>query len=286
MGIIHSSFQRAEGLYEAWFAEWFHVHFFIRTVMVLLSMWLLVFLAAQLLRFVVMPCLLMFYYHVILRAWNFLFVETPHEWIYIKYHSQDNPKFGETYMRLCDKVKRNRYLLSHTKYRGLVLKLRRPVAGFMVLCAVAVTFWAVAFGLHVEYVVPVSAVADAGGYENGRVNGGISGGIVNNNEISGYYTNGDEPTGEQPTENRTSTIEWRENSVFMLSPQGRTGARLHSGPGIEGHMVIEILWDDAALFYLNEYVADDLVRGKYWLLVETQNGMAGYISSHFVEVYM
>jgi len=282
MGIIRSSFDWAEGLYEAWFAEWFHVHFFIRTVMILLSMWLLVFLLAQLLRFVIMPCLMMFYYHVILRAWNFLFVETPHEWIYIKYHSQDSPKYGETYLRLCDKVKRNRYLLSHTKYRGLVRKLRRPVAGFMVLCAVAVTFWSVAFGLQVEYVTPaVTADANENGYASSNMNGGTR------DEINGgSYENGGEPSFSPPTENRPSTIEWRENSVFRLSPQGRLGARLHSGPGIEGHTVIEILWDDAALFYLNEYVADDLVRGVYWLRVETQDGTAGYISSVFVEAYM
>jgi hypothetical protein len=94
-------------------------------VLILLVLWLLLFLATQLIRFVIAPASLMFFYHVLFRAWNFIFVETPHEWIYIRYHSKDKPNFSALYLRLCDKVKNNRMILSHTKYKGMIMRSRK-----------------------------------------------------------------------------------------------------------------------------------------------------------------
>ena len=278
MTIIRSTFDWAGELYGRMFVDWLHIHFLIRTVLLLLMLWLVIFLAGQVFQYFVWPLVLMVYYHVIFRFWNFFFVETPHEWLYIRHHSKDSPNFSQGYLRLCDKVKRNRLTLNHAKYRGMVVKARRLALQLMVVCAVTATLWVSAFGLHQEYAdvvlpLPDSVVGgaeipgyvDVGvpGYDNGEYNGGV---------YYAYYA----PGVSRPSE-------WVYGRILTLNEMGRDGARLRDGVGITGSVVIEILWGDQRLSYLGVYEHDPYVAGLYWIRVLAPSGAEGYISSALVD---
>lgn len=286
MTVIQSTFNRAGDLYGRWFADWLHVHFIIRTVILLFVLWLIIFLAAQLLRYLIAPMVLFVYYHIIFRAWNYVFVETPHEWIYIRYHSKDLPNFSALYLRLCDKVKRNRLILSHTKFKGLTMRSRRFSAQVMIISAVAVTLWVSAFGLHHEYAVPAMVevttpeinTMEEPSTENGQES--VQETPVTDEPPPQYY----EEVHYYPTapENQITPADWQENAILTLNEQGKQGARLRDGPGITGQTIIEILWDDVQLTYLNMYVPDLYVSGLFWLRVQSPGGAVGYISSQLV----
>ena len=278
MSIIRATFDRAGELYSDLFADWLHVHFLIRTVLILFILWLMIYLLAQIVKYVVAPAILLFYYHVVFRAFNFLFIETLHEWLYIRYHSKDRPDFSTSYLKLCDRVKQNRMVLEHTKYKGMMIKSRRFANQLLVICAVVVTLWASAFGLHQEYVVPVMIVTPS--VVVSEENNIIAEEINQVEEIYIQYEEIPEITENDPI---ISTVNWQEDSTFTLNEQGRAGARLRDGPGIADQVIIEILWEDATMTFLNEYVPDTYVNGLYWLRVRTTDGTIGYISSQLVE---
>jgi len=275
-----TTFDRAGDLYGRWFADWLHVHFIIRTVLILFILWMIIFLAAQMIQYVIAPIVLIIFYHIFFRAWNYIFVETPHEWIYIRYHSKDKPNFSALYLRLCDKVKNNRLILSHTKFKGMILRSRKFAMHLMFICAVAVTLWVSAFGLHYEYAVPVTleikereVFSEPEEPENEPAD-------FSTEELENLYH---EETPYYTADFQLTPADWQDNDVFTLNEQGRQGARLRDGPGIAGQTVIEILWDDAELIYLNDYVPDEFVNGLYWLRVESPSGTVGYISSQLIE---
>ena len=161
MTIIRTTFDRAGDMYNTLFEDFLHIHFMMRTVLLLLIIWLIIYVFAQILQYVLMPILLMTWYHVFFRAWNYFFVETPHEWIYIRYHSKDKPNFAALYLRLCDRVRKNRLIISHSRYSGMVRRSQRFAAVLMIICFTISTLWIGAFGLHTEYAA--SAVPPAGG---------------------------------------------------------------------------------------------------------------------------
>lgn len=273
MSFIQSTFEWAGEFYGNLFADWLHVHFLIRTVLILFVVMLLIFLLGQLVKYVIAPGALMFFYHVIFRAWNFFFVETPHEWLYIRHH--DEPNFPERYLRLCDKVKQNRIVLEHTKFKGMFLRTRKFATWFMVTCAVATTLWVSAFGLHHEYAAPAVVIING---EQSPDEEYVPEAIYDpyeNDIIEEYFYT--------PVEVPPTPADWSANAVLALNEQGREGARLRDGPGIYGQTVLEVLWDDARLYFLGEYVPDAYVSGIYWLRVETADGTVGYISSFLVE---
>ena len=72
---------------------------------------------------------------------------------------------------------------------------------------------------------------------------------------------------------------------FVLNEVGNSGARLRNAPSISQSTIIEIVWFDAVLEYLHQFVPDNEVRGLYWLRVRTPNGTDGYISSQLVTLY-
>ncbi|MCL2577446.1 MAG: SH3 domain-containing protein [Defluviitaleaceae bacterium] len=280
MNFFTTTFDRAGDLYGRWFADWLHVHFIIRTVLILFILWMIIFLAAQMIQYVIAPIVLIIFYHIFFRAWNYIFVETPHEWIYIRYHSKDKPNFSALYLRLCDKVKNNRLILSHTKFKGMILRSRKFAMHLMFICAVAVTLWVSAFGLHYEYAVPVTleikereVFSEPEEPENEPAD-------FSTEELENLYH---EETPYYTADFQLTPADWQDNDVFTLNEQGRQGARLRDGPGIAGQTVIEILWDDAELIYLNDYVPDEFVNGLYWLRVESPSGTVGYISSQLIE---
>jgi len=280
MNIIRTTFDNAGELYANLFADWLHINFVVRTILLLFALWLIIFLTAQLFQYVVGPLLVLFYTRTILRVWNFIVIETLQEWIYIRYYSQDKPNFANLYLRLCDKAKKNRQIIQYTKYTGILRrgKVRRVSLTAMIISGVAATLWVGAFGIHQEYAAPAIAILE-------------------------ITEAAEEPT-DNPTDNPTepepaiqphtaqlplvpqtpeSPANWAENTLLTLNEQGRNGTRLRNGPGITDYTIIEILWDDDQFVYLNSFVPDSYVVGLYWLHVQTPSGTDGYVSSQLVE---
>jgi len=299
MAFIRTSFDWAGDLYVRWFSEWFHVHFLIRTVIILLLLWLMIYIAIQLFHYVVAPIFLLFYYNVLFRLWNFLFVETPQEWIYIHYHSKDKPDFNDTYFRLCDKTRQNRLILSRSRYIDVVSKTRKVASRLLAMFCVIATLWAMSFGLHHEYAVPVWGGQNNGIIDNNNFSASPSAtGVVpiptptpetNINDYDSIDVGIEEETANIPEDVEYSylnpaNIPPNVNVFFMLNEFGSSGARLRDAPSISQSTIIEIVWLDAVLEYLHHFVPDEDVRGLYWLRVVTPSGTEGYISSQLVHI--
>ena len=288
MNMLRTTFDNAGELYSRVFADWLHIHFIIRTVLLLLAMWLLVYLVAQLFQYVIAPFSILFYCHVILRAWNYLFVESFQEWIYIRYYSKDKPNFDGLYLRLCDKAKRNRQILAYTRYAGILRRgrVRRATFQAMAICGVAVTLWVGAFGLHHEYVTPALVLVDTETAETAPDD--YMPYLPNETEATPHVYQQHEPfpTHTVYSSGFVNPVAWQthENIILTLNEQGRPGARLRNGPGIAEYTVIEILWDNDHFLYLHSFVPDADVVGLYWLHIQSPSGTAGYISSQLVEV--
>jgi len=288
MAAIRSTFNFAGSLYGEWFGEWLHIHFMIRTVLLLFIVWLLILIFAQLFQYIIGPFLFMFFYHVIFRAWNYLFVETTHEWLYIRYHSKDMPNFSGLYSRLCDRVKKNRKLITEARYDTVRHQARVFATRFMIVCLAAATLWVSAFGLHYEYAPQIAVNGRYG--ETDAYNEPNEDYHDSDNEAAPGFT--DIGDGELSvgvgvyTPGIMNPALWQpgQTIVFALNEIGMEGTRLRDGPGIVGHTVIEILWDDSRLEYLHVFVPDPDVHGLYWLHVRSPAGTEGFISSRLVEI--
>jgi len=252
-------------------------------------------MAVQFFHYVIAPLVLLFYYHVIFRFWNFLFVETPQEWIYIHYHSKDKPNFNDTYFKLCDKTRQNRLILSRSRYVDVINKTQKVATRLLAMFCVIATLWAMSFGLAHEYSMPVwREQVDIGNAPqatphappmpspsptqipvqtpNTNSNTNIDEPIIDNEVLEEYgYLN-------------PATISPGASVHFTLNESGASGARLRDAPSISQSTIIEIVWLDTVLLYLHQFVADDEVLGLYWLRVRTPSGTEGYISSQLVEI--
>jgi len=210
-------------------------------------------------------------------------VETPQEWLYIRYHKKDVSTYSMFYLKLCDKVKRNRTILLHKKYRGVVFKLRRTSYVMMAICAAVTLLWSVSFGLHQQYVVPAMVVVDgttAGGEttttttQPGQTQPGIT--TQPGTTLPAYIPGGTVIDG--------APAGWPANEIVVLhlNEFGQPGAPLRNGPGISDYSIIEMLWDNDRLVYLHAFAFDTEVEGQYWLRVLSPTGTEGYISSRLV----
>ncbi|MCL2187563.1 MAG: hypothetical protein FWC16_10670 [Defluviitaleaceae bacterium] len=293
----------ATDLYAAWFADWLHIHFVIRTAILLLVLWGALFVLAQFIQYVMGPLAVLLYRHIFFRAYNYLFVETPQEFLYIRYYAKDKPTLRGLYLRLTDKVKQNRLLLNHTKYKGIVYRgsVRRVTWVFIATLGVTATLWLTAFGLHQEYYIPALAGYTRNGGEATphpspapEVNGITppNGSVPNeenaddvNNENNAPSINGQAPTPPDiiyPAGYLDPAV-LSAAAVLRLSPYGMDGARLRDVSGFLG-VVIGIVWGDAQLEFLGEFIPEVHVPGLYWLQVRTADGLVGYIASHLVEM--
>ena len=296
MNFIRTSFNWVGDLYVRWFYEWFHIHFLIRTVIILLLLWLMIYIAVQIFHYLAAPMFLLFYYHVIFRFWNYLFVETPQEWIYIHYHSQDKPDFNDTYFNLCDKTRKNRLILSRSRYVDVVNRTQKVASRLLAIFCVIATLWAMSFGLHHEYAMPVWGVLN-NNVEN-TITSPPANVVVPSPTPTQTPTTSPDDSIEIDIENEAEIIAEYEDYgyinpanippgtdvFFILNESGSSGARLRDSPIISQSTIIEIVWFDTTLLYLHEYVADNEVRGLYWLRVRTPNGTEGYISSQLVYI--
>jgi len=255
-------------------------------MLLLLVLWLIIYAFAQLFRYVVAPVWLLFYYHVIFRAWNYLAVETPQEWIYIHYHSKDKPNFNRLYLRLCDKIKRNRMILLHAKYPGLIRRTKGATLRLMIICGIVSTLWVSSFGLHQEYAMPAMVVnvdlpmdTPSDDYNNSPAH-------TYDASLAGISYE------ETSVPSNTAQLGWLNPAawpidteiILYLTELGAQGTRLRNGPGIAGYSVIEILWDNDQMVYLHLFYSDPDVAGLYWLHVLSPSGTEGYVSSQLVSI--
>ena len=286
-----SAFETIRELYVRLFGDFLHVHFLIRTVFLLLIAWLIIVACLKIFKYFIGPLMVLLYYHIFFRIHNYFFVETPAEWIYIRYYSKDLPTFEKAYLRLTDKIKKNRELLDQLDYGFAILKARsaeRRIAYFLLTIS---TLWIVAFGLYAEFFPPLSVnlenIATVNGSEmdSGTVhyrpeateNGASEDEVINENVGGGHgvYHPG-----------TINPADWDLDEVaLILNESGREGAWLRSGPGISGFIVTQVLWGDVVLEYLHYYVPDDYVIGLYWLRIRTPDSNTGYLASSLVEVY-
>jgi len=291
---FRASFEWAGDLYATLFADWLHVGFLIRTVIILLMLLIVIFVAAQLFKFVFGPLIVLVYVNVVKRAWNFLVTETLHEWIYINYYSNGDTKHAEWYMRLCDRVKRNRAVLSDTGFKSILGRGRVRKLGnyLMISAAIVAALWVGAFGLSQEYAMPAWA-------------GNIASDAAQNDDIDEYagYVEPEEPEADNETDEAGNTEESQTpRDIYipgMVSPRsfpaegqivfalteaaGDEGARVRDGPGT-GTVVIEMLFGYDLMTYMGYYIPDSDVATLYWLRVSTPSGTEGYIASHLVTV--
>ena len=283
---IQTSFQRADSLYSRLFADWLHINFIARTVLLLLMLWLIIFIGALIFKYVIGPVWMLFYVNVLLRAWNFLIIETIQEWIYIHHYSKGSTRFSGLYMRLTDRVKHNRARLSSSEENTAHRRQRARRLGnqMMITAGIIVAMWVVAFGINREYAAP--AWAASSGANEGSTQDETPPELGNNEDATETISGEEEPREDVylPGMVRPGLFPEGAQISFALTGNARDGARLRSGPGTADTVVIEMLWGDEILVYLNHYVADADVDTLYWIRVRSESGVVGYIGSHLVEV--
>jgi len=284
---FQDSFGWAGDLYARWFANWLHINFLIRTILLLLMMGLVIYVAGLIFKYIIGPLAVLFYINIIKRAWNYFVIETLLEWIYIRYYSEGSLRFANLYLRLCDKAKHNRAVLSYNKYKGVLHRgrVRKFGNSLMISAAIVATLWVVAFGIDQEYAMPAWAAVDNGQDEPDAP-------VENNHEPDETETGYEPDTHEEspateiyaPGLIRPGKFPAGNVVLALTEEAADEGARLRDGPGITGTTVIEMLWGHDQMTFLGEYTADPVVEALYWLRVRTPSGTEGYIGSQLVEV--
>ena len=280
-------FDAVSELYIRFFGDFLHVHYLIRTVFLMLVVWLAVIVVMKLFKYIAGPSLLLFLYHMPYRLYNYLFVETPAEWLYITYYSKDIPKFEKAYFRLTQKAREIRELLQELDYGMAILKVKTLEKRLTYFLLTTSTLWIMAFGLYLEFFPPPPAYVHESVVVDGSL---VAPGEDPPGSEADIYGEGDydEQANGQPgyIPGRINPALWEGGFVILvLNEEGRNGAWLRSGPGISGFIVTQVLWGDVRLVYDNFFVEDEYVQGLYWLRVTTPDGNTGYLSSSLVEVY-
>jgi len=282
MSVIRGTFDWAGELYSRWLGDFLHeVNFIIRIAILLLAAWLIIYVIAQLFRYIIAPLFLLFYYNVIFRPWNYITAETLEEVLYVRYYSKDKPNFRNLYLRTYDRVTKNRTILDNLSYKGMIRRCKYVTLGLMITSIAVATVWIPSFGLHQRdaELVMVQNGIDL-----------IQGEVEADEDDLEYVDSRDIeiaiPDNDPVVGNWLSPTDWLDDAeiTLRLNELGIPGARLRSGPGIIGQRVIEILWDDDQMVYLHSFTPDPDVPGLYWLRVLSSNGTEGYISSQVVEI--
>ena len=289
MDYIILALETVRGLYVRLFGDFLHVHFLIRTVFLLLVVWIVIVVCLRIFKYFAGPMLVLMFYHVIFRLHNYLFVETPAEWIYIRYYSKDLPTLEGAYLRLTDKAKKNRELLDELDYGLAIVKVRKTWQRLSYFLLLLSTLWVVAFGLYAEFFPPLPVTLENGNIAGGQAVGSGQDLLAPGGAEGDAYETNNANIGGGHSVYQPGTIspsEWGSGGIsLILNDAGRQGAWLRNGPGISGYVVTQVLWGDVVLEYLEIYVPDDYVSGLYWLRVRTPDSNTGYLSSSLVEVY-
>jgi hypothetical protein len=285
MNTVQSVFNAISEWYGTVFYDWLYIHFVIRTLILLLVIWLAVFVGGQIYKYVLGPLLVLVWYHLLFRAWNYLFVETPMEWTYINYFSKDKPFLNAKYLRLCDRVKRNRNKMSHLSYKSIIIHghVKRGAHRLIVTGMIAGTLWAAAFGLYYEFAYDgpkpyVSSFAEA---------------TARPSEEPTATPEPTPPPTPVPTPEPTPAyvpptlspeeMFWIGKNVLYLNEFGVDGSNVRDKPDGLDSTVIEIVLGTAVLEYMDEYYEDPHTPSMYWIKVRTAAGTVGYVSNRLLQ---
>lgn len=124
MTYIRSAFNRFGEFYNLIFYDWLHIHFIIRTAILLVVLWMIVYICAQVFRYLIAPAALCVHHTVVNTA-----------------------KRG----------RRARYY-AYEGYVDMVRRSGKPAFRLMLICGIALTLPVLAFGLHREYATPAAAM--------------------------------------------------------------------------------------------------------------------------------
>jgi hypothetical protein len=272
MAAIRDILEYSSGIYNHIFEEWLYIHFSIRTLILILVMWMLVYACAQVLQYLLVPLSILFIYHVLFRLWNYFFVETPQEWIYIRYFSQEKPFMRGMYARLCDRIKRNRQILGRVRYANILAPgtIQRATTRLMVVMMVLVTLWTAIFGLYGEYT-------------SGRFMS-----FLPRVEDIGEQAKDEPspPTGEEQENYALSEdfvmdpATWPADAtlIFTLTAYGSGGSNIRDLPSVENGTPLEIVYGGVRLLYLHAYAPDENDADIFWLKVRAPSGVEGYVN--------
>jgi len=258
-----------------------------RTVLLVLVLWLIIYVATIMFKYVVGPLVTFVFINILLRGWNFFVLETIQEWIYIRHYSRGSTKFSGLYLRLTDRVKHNRARLSYNDDNKIIRRerIRRLGNQMMIAAGLIVALWVAAFGINQEYTTP-AWVASGGAHESNAQDDTppIEDTTFDTNDKGD--NNEDYLYEDEHTHGHVRPGLFAEGAAisFVLAGEAMEGARLRSGPGTADTVVIQMLYGDDLLTYLGYYVADADVDTLYWIRVRSQSGAEGYIASHLVEV--
>jgi hypothetical protein len=288
MDMFEQAFNTIAGWYGSVFSDWLYIHFVARTAILLLVIWLIVFLGGQIYKYVLGPLLVLVFYHIFFRAWNYLFVETPMEWIYIHYYSKEKSFLSNKYLALCDKVKLNRLKLDHVRYKGIIIHghVRRGGHRLIVIGMIAGTLWVAAFGLYYEYAYQMERPVMT--QEEPQESNALL-------AVPAFASAAPEPTPPPtpvPTPEFTYTpptlspdeMFWLDANILYLNDIGYDGSNVRDKPDGTDSIVVEIVWGTAVLEYLGEYYEDPNTPTMYWLKVRTAAGTVGYVSNRLLQL--
>ena len=255
--------------YSVIFGDWLDIHYAARTLILILLACMIIYVCAQFIQYAALPLLILFFYHALYRAWNYCVTETFQEWIFIHYYSEDKPFLRNTYLRLCDRIKRNRLVLKHTRYSGIMYRgvVQKIAKRLMTVAMVISCLWILAFGLYNEF---------AYGIDKDIITTGASGNGFAADETPDIP--GDEAFPQtEPLVMNPATWPEEMELVFTLNARGAGGSNIRDNPGVNSGTPVAVVNGDALLVYLNEYAFDDS-SGVYWLKVRAPSGVEGYIS--------
>ena len=249
--MVNATFEWFAGLYVRLFGHWLHIHFLIRTVLLLLVLWLIIYVAAQLFQYVIAPVVL------ILHG-----------------YATNRPMLANS--KYADMVRRS---------KGATLKLM-VIAG--VVSTLWTTAFGLhhEYAAPAALVVETTDEATKFYYAADDI---ISNGTHKDATDALSLAEAVETFGiNEPYElaeyEGLNPALWPADAdiVFYLNEEGAEETRLRSGPGIAGYSVIEILWDNDLLVYLHHFYPDAEEFGLFWLQVLTPRGTVGYVSSRLV----
>ncbi|MCL1787143.1 MAG: SH3 domain-containing protein [Defluviitaleaceae bacterium] len=243
MEIFNTIFERFGAMYIRLFSDWLHINFLIRTVLLLLMVWLVIYVAAQIFQYIIAPGVLLLCRYVARAANPSGYADMVHR-----------AKPLTLRLLIICAVASTLWVTAF----GLHHEYAVPAMGLIEVAEAPTEV------LYAHYETPTNDIEMA---------------VLLEPEPFDYF----EVIGLLACEGHPAVWPSDADIVFYLNEEGAEETRLRSGPGIENYRVIEILWDNDLLVYLHHFYPDADDDGLFWLRVLTPGGTIGYVSSHLVE---
>ncbi|MCL2708183.1 MAG: hypothetical protein FWF03_03605 [Defluviitaleaceae bacterium] len=277
--MTHAAYEKIAEAYNRVFADWLYIHYIPRTLLLLCLALTLAYIAVNAVRYVAAPFAAVVYFHMLLRLWNFFVTETAQEWLYVKYFSKGRQRFVRTYQKKCDSVKKNRKRMTNASYFKIIRRTGyiNAFRGLLVSALLVAGLMNVSVGLFVGYRESVEKIEAAS-----RKQPDPSPTIA----PTPAPTEAPEPEelsapDETETELEIDPRRWGDGAelYFMLNEHGTDGANIRDLPSFRFGEIVDMVWGDMLLVYLNEFSRDVDNDDLFWLKVRIPSGTEGFISS-------